>query len=149
MSDSDRSRLREIWRGIRKRCYNKRCKDYRNYGGRGIRMHPDWRDDFDAFYDWAMSNGYRSNLTIDRVAVNRDYMPGNCRWVSRKAQANNRTTNTRITIDGHTRNVAKWSKISGTPDYTIVRRLAAGWSPKDAVYRPSRKTRKANSRKHH
>lgn len=138
----DRERLRVIWRGMRKRCYNRRCKDYPHYGGRGVRMCAEWRDDFESFFSWAMANGYRSDLTIDRVAVNRDYFPGNCRWVSRRAQASNRTSNTLVTVDGHTMTVERWSEESGTPDYTIVRRLAAGWDPKDAVYRPPRRTKR-------
>jgi hypothetical protein len=127
-------RLREIWRSMRKRTMNKACKDYAHYGGRGIRVCPQWADDFEAFYQWAMAHGYRNDLTLDRVCNYRGYGPGNCRWVSRKHQALNRSTNTRLDIDGKIRTISQWAELSGTADYTICRRLERGWTEKEAVF---------------
>lgn len=86
------NRLYHTWNGIKYRCENKNSKDYPHYGGRGIKMCPEWRNDFQAFYDWAMSNGYADNLTIDRIDVNGNYEPSNCRWITVAEQNRNKTT---------------------------------------------------------
>lgn len=133
----DHARLREIWRGMLKRCENPRCKDYRHYAGRRIRVCKEWHD-FDTFESWAMSHGYRDGLTIDRVNNNKGYEPGNCRWVSRKAQASNRTTNTRYTLDGKTQTLQRWSEETGVPVDRIVHRMEHGWTFERAVRTPLR-----------
>ena len=132
----EHARLREIWRSMRKRTMNKACKDYAHYGGRGIRMCKEWEEDFDAFERWALDHGYRQDLTIDRVANNKGYNPGNCRWVTRKAQANNRTTASRYTIDGRTRTLAQWCREYNIPSHVVAHRLEDGWDVKRAITEP-------------
>jgi len=82
--------LYKTWLNMKQRCTNPRRNDYQYYGGRGIAMCDEWLESFQAFYDWAMDNGWKKRLTIDRLNVEGNYCPENCRWVSRTVQSQNR-----------------------------------------------------------
>lgn len=84
------TRLYNILRGMKQRCGNPNVQCYKNYGGRGISVCDEWLNSFDAFSDWAYANGYEEHLQIDRIDVNGNYEPSNCRWVTPKENANNR-----------------------------------------------------------
>ena len=133
------TRIHTIWLGIISRCYNKKCRIYKFYGGRGIHVCDEWKNDIMLFYDWAVSNGYADNLTIDRIDNDGDYEPSNCRWVNRKQQANNRRSNTRLTLNGETHTLSEWGDITGISSATLWnRKFKCKWSDEKTLTAPCR-----------
>lgn len=94
------TRIYNIWCGIKTRCFDKHCKSYKNYGGRGITICDEWKNDFMSFYNWSMENGYREDLTIDRINNDGNYEPSNCRWANKYTQSNNTRRNVIIDFEG-------------------------------------------------
>lgn len=128
------TRLHRIWRGMKKRCFNPNEKCFNLYGGRGITVCEDWKNDFQSFYDWAIKNGYDDSLSIDRINVNGNYEPSNCRWADNKIQSNNKTTSFLLTMNGETHTVSEWAKIVGIDRKTISDRITRfGWSAEKAL----------------
>ena len=126
------SRIRTIWVNMKQRCENPNNPNYNDYGGRGITVCKEWQS-LEIFSEWANNNGYRDNLTIDRIDVNGNYEPGNCRWVDRLIQANNTRTNDIVEIDGVCHTVAEWSEISGVNRNTLYHRYKKGVRGKDFI----------------
>ena len=126
-----RSFYKEPWYGsyhsMMDRCYHQTSKNYPYYGGRGIQVCDEWHD-IEAFERWALENGHRKGLSLDRINPNGDYCPDNCKWSTPKEQANNRR-NTLI-IEGHT--VSEWAEITGISRSTINNRYYRGF-PIDKV----------------
>lgn len=133
-----RNRIYRTYQAMKDRCTNENSQFYKEYGGRGISICDDWlgENGFENFYDWAMRNGYSGTLTIDRIEVNGNYEPNNCRWATMKVQNNNLRSNRRITINGITHTVAEWSDIVGIKSATIFSRLRSGMSEESAIMTP-------------
>ncbi len=125
---SHKERLYNIWVGMKQRCRDVNSPDYERYGGRGIAVCNEWKDDYLKFREWAMSNGYKDTLTIDRIDNDGNYCPDNCRWITVATQNNNTSQNTYITHNNKTRNLSEWAKILGINYKTLRSRLYRGWS---------------------
>ena len=126
------SRLYNIWAHMKNRCNNPSDKRYKDYGGRGITFCKEWND-FESFRDWASANGYRDDLTIDRIDVNGNYEPSNCRWATIEEQANNKRNNLVYTLNGRTQTLAQWCEEYGMNYFTVYRRLGYGWDISKAL----------------
>lgn len=122
------TRIYNIWSGMKRRCTNTNDARYKDYGGRGITICKEWRDDFEEFYDWAMANGYGEELTIDRINNDGNYEPSNCRWVTRKEQNANQRSNRWITYNGETKTITEWARTLNINHSALTRRLQRGWS---------------------
>lgn len=107
------TRLHKIWVGMIHRCYDSKTKSYENYGGRGIKVCKEWLDDFMVFYNWANNNGYQDDLSIDRIDVNKNYEPSNCRWADVETQANNTRKNVMVKIYNKNLSLSQWAKMYG------------------------------------
>ena len=128
------TRLYGIWSGMIQRCTNPVTNNFHDYGGRGIRVCKLWSNDFIEFKDWALQNGYKDNLTIERKNVNGGYIPKNCTWIPPALQHKNTRRSCRITVNGVTKILSDWEKESPVNRSTIVRRVRAGWKPYDAIF---------------
>lgn len=131
------TRLYRIYNNMKTRCYNPNSESYKNYGGRGIKICSEWLTDFSTFRSWALSHGYREDLTIERKDVNGNYTPDNCVWATYKVQANNTRSNHLYTIDGITMNLTEWSEYFGINVKTVRDRLLRGWDIKRALSTPA------------
>lgn len=127
-------RLYFVWGDMRSRCQNPKDISYSNYGSRGIKVCEEWENDYSAFRQWAIENGYdqnakRGDCTLDRIDVNGDYCPDNCRWLNMSDQCANKRNTCVITYNGKTLTASEWSKATGIPRETIYSRYKAGWQP--------------------
>ena len=130
------TRIYNIWGLMVSRCTNPNTPCYNRYGGRGIELCSEWRDNFQAFYDWSIQNGYNDNLTIDRINNDKGYSPSNCRWTTRKVQANNTRRNHYLTYNGEKHTLAEWASAIGINPDTLARRISRGWDTEKAITTP-------------
>lgn len=129
------NRLSKIYSHIIERCYSLKDKRYNDYGGRGIIVCSEWlgKNGRKNFYDWATKNGYKDNLTIDRIDNDGNYCPENCRWVTMKEQSLNRRTNRRIEYKGETKTISEWAEYLKCNSKTLYYRKSRGWNDKDII----------------
>lgn len=128
------TKLYNIWQGIKQRCCYTKHISYKDYGGRGITVCDTWLHDFDVFYDWAKSSGYKDGLTIDRIDVNGNYEPNNCRWVTRKQQNLNTRQNVYLTYNGKTQTMKEWSDELCVNYNTLRTRHRNGYDDKECLF---------------
>lgn len=133
------SRLYQIWRNMKNRCYNPNVDRYDRYGGRGITICDEWKDNFQAFYEWSMNNGYSDGLSIDRINVNGDYAPDNCHWITMPEQADNKCNSRLFEFNGSAHTVSEWAKITGISRDVIWNRIKRGWNIDRVLSQPVRK----------
>ncbi len=131
------SRIYRIWLAMRSRCLYSKNIEYKNYGGRGITVCEKWKNSFQAFYDWAMSNGYEEHLTIDRIDSNGNYEPSNCRWATMKEQQNNRRNNRIVNYKNKKYKPAELAVILNTSVETLLWRINHGWEEDELAIAPS------------
>lgn len=131
------TRLYTIWKSMRQRCFSKQHKDFKRYGGRGITICEEWKNSFQAFYDWALAHGYADNLSIDRIDNDGNYCPENCQWADSATQAKNRRF-AHITYNGETHTIEEWSKITGISNSGIRYRIQQNY-PVEKILAPAKK----------
>lgn len=122
------TRIYHIYHGMINRCYDESRETYKDYGARGIKVCDEWlikkgSQGFLNFYNWALKNGYNDNLSIDRINVDKNYEPNNCRWVNDKVQANNKVSTIYITYKDKTKSLSEWSRFLNIPYDTLHGRL--------------------------
>lgn len=125
---------------MRFRCEKQYNKNFSSYGGRGITVCEEWKEYF-KFKNWAINNGYKDNLSIDRIDVNGNYESNNCRWATPKMQSNNTRVNHLITINGITKTAKQWEEHTGIKACVLIYRHNAGWSEENLLIKPD-KTRR-------
>ena len=126
------------WHGMKSRCLNKADAGYPNYGGRGIKVCERWRNSFENFLE-DMGEKPSPQHSLDRIDVNGDYTPENCRWATRKEQANNKRTSAYLTLGERTQTVSQWAEELSMPRPTLEWRITAGWDSIKALTHPVRK----------
>lgn len=129
------TRLHRIWHSMYCRCYYKSTNQFQNYGGKGIKVCEEWKnsDGFIHFYNWAIKNGYKEDLTLDRIDNEKDYCPENCKWSTKKEQSNNKTNNVLYEFNGEVKTSKQWCELYGISQTTLKDRLKRGWSLEQAL----------------
>lgn len=121
-----KTRINNIYHNMKNRCNN--CKNYRykNYGARGIKVCDEWQNSFLTFYNWAINNGYDETLTLDRIDVNGNYEPNNCRWIPLEKQFYNKTDNVYYIVNKQKKCLSELCKEYNMPYQTVRKRLERG-----------------------
>lgn len=131
------SKLYRVYYGMKERCCNENCVNYKYYGGKGVKIYYEWLNDFETFYDWATNNGYKDGLTIDRIDVNGDYSPENCRWITHKEQMSNTTANRRFEYNGENLTISELAEKYNINRNTLNYRINMGWNIEKAINFPT------------
>lgn len=128
-------KLYGVWNAMRGRCNSPGTKDYKRYGARGIRVCPEW-DDYGAFRAWALSHGFRKGLTLDREDSDGDYEPSNCRFIPKGEQQENIRRAIKLTLNGETKSLYRWARITGIAANLLRSRVREGWTDEQVLMTP-------------
>ena len=122
---------------MKRRCYDTHTRQYSNYGGRGICVCDEWLNSFERFYEWSIKNNYDETKSLDRINVNGNYCPENCRWATIKEQANNKRNNITLEYNGKSLTLKQWSEQNEVhvKYTTLLKRYHLGWSTKDILFK--------------
>lgn len=135
-------RLYRIWNVMRQRCKNKNVPEYKRYGQRGISVCAEWDNSFESFYLWAINNGYANDLSIDRIDVNGNYEPSNCRWATAIQQARNKRKHRLFEFRGEKKMLIEWTEELGLNYYRVRNRIYKDkWTVEEAFTTPKMKSR--------
>lgn len=137
------ARLKNIYKMMKHRCLDPKYDKYKYYGERGIGICGDWARSYYYFEKWALENGYENGLTLDRIDNNKGYSPRNCRWVSMKEQANNKSSNHMLTFNGKTQSIQKWADELNISASMLYHRMHDGWTVERALTEPNHETIKS------
>lgn len=132
-------KLKNLWRNMMKRCYHPDDHRFSDYGGRGITVCEEWRNDRYAFYQWCLDNGIDWHLQIDRKDNDGPYSPENCKFSTQLEQANNTRKNVFLDWDGRRMTVSQWAREIGVRQQALHHRIARGWSVERIFTQPFRK----------
>lgn len=136
LTEKQRHILQQKLCDMKRRCYNPEEKFYKDYGGRGIKICDEWMDKKEGhsnFQKWAVENGWEEGRSIDRIDVNGNYEPSNCRWATPEEQANNRRNNNYITINGVTKTTSEWARQIGISQNAFTGRINSGWTGEELL----------------
>lgn len=133
-----KTRLYRIWNNMKTRCYNPNSDNYKYYGGKGVYICDEWKDNFLNFRNWAVDNGWDENAlgqecTIDRIDNNKPYCPDNCRWANHIEQCNNQTSNKVFEYNGETHTMSEWARLLNINYSTLKDRIRKGLTFEDAI----------------
>ena len=131
-----KTNLYHIWETMRLRCNSSKNKKYYSYGARGIKVCDEWNNNFLAFREWSLNNGYSKGLSLDRIDNNGNYESTNCRWTTRKCQQRNRRNTIYITYNNETKSLSEWCEILNLNYKTISNRIYSGWDKIKALTTP-------------
>lgn len=138
----ENKRMHSCWSMMKYRCNTSTCSQYKDYGGRGIRVCKEW-ELFEDFYEWAIHNGYKDNLTLDRIDNDGNYEPSNCRWITQEEQNKTRGYCHEVTINDITKSIRDWCEIYDISYSTVTSRFKLyGWDMVEAITTPVTKRKK-------
>lgn len=126
LASDEYEKLYSVWKNMKERCYKVNSDRYYTYGARGITVCDEWKADFHIFAAWAIKNGWKANLSIERKDLEKGYCPDNCTFITMKAQARNKTSNIRVIYNGQDKCIAEWCEIFGLDSKTVYARYARG-----------------------
>lgn len=133
--------LYTTWGNMKNRCYNPRGHNYNDYGGRGITVCNEWKNNFQSFFNWSINNGYKKELSIDRIDNNGNYRPDNCRWVNRLIQGKNKRNNVVVLAFGESKIISEWARDTRcmVKEPCLGARIKRGWNAEKAITTKNKK----------